>query len=148
MLGGFSIGSCRIQAIDLHALERNQVSTPASSEAPKFKYCEAPHSDSDLVHMVVVRGDLSTGQKLAQAIHATGESSPSRVPKNTVAVGLQTIGPDHKQELLELISKFEAAGIPHAVISECDGELMAFGVEPTRDRKLLRKYTSHLPLVK
>lgn len=142
---GSIIYSCRIQTvtIDPHALERQPVST--SSEAPKFKYCEAPHGDDDLVHMVIVRGDLTIGQQFAQCIHATGESSPYRIPLNTVAVGLSC---KDQPELLELHAKLEAANIPHALIRECDGEPMAIGIEPTRDRKALRKLTSSLPLVK
>ena len=95
--------------------------------------------------MVIVRGDLSPGQKIAQAIHATGESTPLRVPKNTIAVALQV---KDQEELLELHAKLEKAGIVHTLIAECDGEPMAIGIEPTRDRHKLRRWTSHLPLVK
>lgn len=114
-------------------------------EARPFKSCEAPHQDTDLVHYVIVRADLPIGSQVAQTIHATGESTPTRVPKNTVAVALHATGITH---LLELDQKLTKAGITHVLICECDGEPMAIGVEPTRDRHAIRKVTSSLPLVK
>lgn len=147
-MNGATITSCRI-TIDLHALERNPATSLSESEGVRAdirnKYCEAPHSDSDLCHYAIVRGDLTIGQQFAQMIHAVGESSPYRIPKNTVAVGLRC---KDQPELLELHSKLEAASIPHVLICECDGEPMSIGIEPTRDRKSIKRLTSHLPLVK
>jgi hypothetical protein len=109
------------------------------------KACEAPHTDQDLCHYVLVRGDLTTGQKIAQTVHATGESVSGRVPKNTVAVALQVRDQNH---LREYAARFTAAGIEHVVIAECDGELMAIGCAPTRDRQKIKKEVSSLPLVR
>lgn len=78
-------------------------------------------------------------------IHAIGESTPTRVPKNTVAVALHVRDQAH---LLELHEKLLKANIAHVLIRECDGEPMAIGIEPTRDRASIRKVTSSLPLVK
>lgn len=129
------MNTCR--SIDLHALERSPVI--------KLKSCEAPHSDNDLVHYIIVRGDLTTGQKFAQGIHAAGESVTERVPKNTVVVALQV---KDQEELLELDMKLIEADIPHVLICECDGEPQSIGIELTRDRAKIRRLTSHLPLIK
>lgn len=110
-----------------------------------MKSCEAPHGASDLVHYVIVRADLSHGQQIAQAIHATGESAPGRVPPNTVAVALAARNQAH---LLELDAALTAAGIVHVLIVECDGEPMAIGCEPTRDRPAMRRVLSQVPLVR
>lgn len=103
------------------------------------------HSDSDLVHYVIVRADLPHGSQVAQAIHAAGESTPSRVPKNTVAVALAARNQAH---LLELSKTLELASIDHVLIAECDGEPMSIGITPTTDRSSIRKVTSCLPLVR
>jgi peptidyl-tRNA hydrolase len=116
---------------------------PFREVEPSPKACESPHSDQDLVHTIVVRADLSPGQMIAQAIHAAGESSPGPIPKNTVALALAAKDQVH---LLAIAAKLTKAGIPFSLISECDGEAMAIGINPMRDRKKLRKVTSSLPL--
>ncbi len=79
-------------------------------------------------------------------MHAAGESASGHsIPKNTVAVALAA---RDQQHLLELDTKLTVAGIDHILICECDGELMAIGCAPTRDRKKVRKVLSSLPLVK
>lgn len=103
------------------------------------------HSDSDLVHYVIVRADLPHGSQVAQTIHAAGESTPERVPENTVAVALHAQNQEH---LLALRETLKTANIKHVLISECDGEPMAIGIEPTTDRASIRKVTSSLPLVR
>lgn len=92
-----------------------------------------------------MRGDLSFGQKLAQSIHAAGESVTETVPLNTVVVALQV---KDQQELLEYHQRLLKAGIRNVLIRECDGEPQSIGITPTRDRKKLRKVLSSLPLVK
>jgi hypothetical protein len=94
---------------------------------------------------VIVRKDLSVGQIVAQSIHAAGESTPGRVPKNTVAVALAARDQAH---LLERAERLTRAGIPYVLITECDGEPMAIGIEPMRDRDRIRKETSDLALIK
>lgn len=78
-------------------------------------------------------------------MHAAGESVTGRVPKNTVAVALQTRDQAH---LLEIAEKLSQHGIEHVVIRECDGEAQAIGITPTHNRKAIRKITGSLPLVK
>jgi hypothetical protein len=92
-----------------------------------------------------VRADLPKGSQVAQAIHAAGESAPGRVPKNTIAVALAARDQAH---LLEIDALLTQAGIAHVLIVECDGEPMAIGCEPTRDRAAVRKVLSSIPLVK
>ncbi len=147
MGAGTKLVSCRIQAIDLNGQTAGAL---PKSEAPKFKYCEVPHSDNDLTHHIVVRGDLTPGQKYAMVVHAAGESVTERVPKETVAVALRTsaIGEDAQDELLQISARLDKAGIRHVIIRECDGESMAIGIEPTRDRKAVRKVLSSLPLLR
>ena len=41
-----------------------------------------------------------------------------------------------------------AQGIAHHAVRECDGELMALGLAPTRDREPIRRLLSSLPLVR
>ena len=94
---------------------------------------------------MIVRGDLPHGSQVAQAIHAAGESAPGRVPKNTVAVALAARDQTH---LLEIHASLSNAGITHVLIVECDGEPMAIGCDPTRDRQSIRKVVSSLPLVR
>lgn len=95
---------------------------------------------------MIVRGDLSVGQQIAQTIHAVGESVEiAPVPPNTVAVALSVKDIAH---LLEIYNKLVAANIKCVLITECDGEPMAIGCVPTRDRKSIRKVVSSLPLVK
>jgi hypothetical protein len=50
--------------------------------------------------------------------------------------------------LLELQDVLAKAELPHVLIRECDGEPMAIGLEPTRDRTAIRKVLSSIPLVK
>lgn len=90
-----------------------------------------------------MRGDLSPGQQLAQTAHAVGETTSYRHPPNTIAVILRA---DNQAHLLQIRDKLIAAAIPHTLIAECDGEAMAIGVEPTRERKRVRKVLSNLPL--
>lgn len=94
---------------------------------------------------MIVRGDLPHGSQVAQAIHAAGESTPGRVPKNTIAVALSARDQAH---LLEIDAQLTQSGIIHVLIVECDGEPMAIGCEPTRDRQSIRKVVSSLPLVR
>lgn len=62
-----------------------------------------------------------------------------------MAVALHARNIEHLLEIREALLK---AGIAHVLISECDGEPMSIGVEPTRDRNAIRKVTSSLPLVR
>jgi hypothetical protein len=97
------------------------------------------------VHYVIVRADLPHGSQVAQAIHAAGETASVLVKPGTVAVALHARDQEHLREIsTDLTKKL----IPHHVVQECDGEWMAIGILPTTDRKLIRKATSSLPLVK
>jgi hypothetical protein len=106
--------------------------------------CER-HSDNDLCHYVIVRGDLPHGSQVAQTIHAVGETSTFLHPEGTIAVALSARNKDHLLELDQLLTK---ADIAHRLIMECDGEPMAIGLSPTKDRDRIRKVLSSLPLVK
>ena len=100
----------------------------------------------DLVHYVIVRGDLPHGSQVAQTIHAVGESHGGTVhPPGTVAVALAARDQAH---LLEVAAVLTKAGLAYVLISECDGEPMAIGLRPTRDRAAVRKVLSSMPLVK
>ncbi len=50
--------------------------------------------------------------------------------------------------LVELAGELERAALPHACVREQDGTLQAIGLEPTTDRKAIRKVVSSLPLVR
>lgn len=104
-----------------------------------------PCAATDLCHYVIVRSDLPHGSQVAQVVHAVGESTPERVPPNTVAVALAARDEEH---LLDIADVLHYAGIKFSLIYECDGQAMAIGCEPTRDRQKMRKALSSLPLVR
>jgi hypothetical protein len=86
---------------------------------------------------------------VANTIHAVAESTPSRLPSESIAVALQARDEAHLRELSALLG---VRGIPHHMVVETEGEhalqAMAIGIEPTRDRALVRKAVSGLPLVR
>lgn len=100
-------------------------------------------------HYVIVRSDLPLGFLVAQAVHAAGESSPTRVPVGTNAVVLSVPG---EPELLALAARLEAAGVAHTLIREPDapwlGQATAIGIEPVNDRSALRPLLCTLPLLR
>ena len=83
--------------------------------------------------------------QVAQVIHAAGESATGPVPPNTIAVALAARDREH---LLTLRAELVRAQIPHVLVSECDGEPMSIGVQPTKDRLAVRRVLSSVPLVK
>lgn len=99
----------------------------------------------DVAHYVIVRADLPHGAQIAQAIHAAGESTPARVKPGTIAVALHARDEAH---LKEVAAALERAGIASHRVLECDGELMAIGVEPSTDRASIRRVLSQLPLAR
>lgn len=102
-----------------------------------------------LRHYVIVRADLPTGVRLAQTIHAAGESVRFPIVSGTHAYALEV--PDERT-LLEVSQKLREVGVNHRLIVEPDepycGQAMAIGIEPTRDRSKIRRVTSHLPLAR
>jgi hypothetical protein len=100
-----------------------------------------------LTHYVIVRRDLPHGLVVANTIHAAGESAG--VPSGTFAVALATADQAELEQVKERLRRLD---VPFAAIVETSGphagELMAIGVEPIRDRSVLRKAVSSLPLVK
>jgi hypothetical protein len=84
----------------------------------------------------------------AQVVHAAGETSPGQLPEGTHAVVLAT--PD-EAALARVHRALVAAGIPHKAIIEpdppWDGALMAIGIEPTGDRRAIRRVLGRLPLL-
>lgn len=123
-------GSCTSAAID--------------ARPPAPKDCDR-HAAADLAHYVIVRADLPHGSQVAQTIHAAGESAVEPIPSGTIAVALAARDRAH---LVEIADRLTAASIPHKVILECDGEPMAIGVRPTRDRATVRKVLSSIPLIR
>jgi hypothetical protein len=110
-----------------------------------------PHPDtgSALYHYVIVRGDLPHGVQVAQTIHAAGESCEGPLSSGTFAIALSA----RSESLLEdLAIRLREAEVPHTVIREpdppYDGQLMAIGIRPTRERDRIRRITSSLPLVR
>lgn len=120
------------------------VSCSAAIDVRPTPACEG-HGESDLVHYVIVRADLPHGSQVAQAIHAAGESARERVPPRTVAVALAA---RDQEQLLAIDAALDRAGIAHTLIRECDGEPMSIGVEPTKDRRAVKRVLSSVPLVR
>lgn len=102
-----------------------------------------------LRHFVFLRKDLPSGVKLAQTVHAAGESVRFPVVAGTYAYVKEV---DDERALLDLSQKFTAEGIQHRLICEPDepycGQAMAIGCEPTRDSDKIRRLTRHLPLAR
>ena len=59
---------------------------------------------------------------------------------------------DNEDQLRKLAEKLENGGVLHTLIEEVDppftGQATAIGIEPTRDRRDIRKVVSHLPLLR
>ena len=119
-------------------------STPATFDAPACPSRQTTGAlpSPPLYHYVIVREDIPVGMQLAQATHAAGESS-GRVPCGTHAVVLGIRG---EPQLRAVHERAVASGVPCVLIEEVDGSAMAIGFEPTRDRTVLRRLTSALPL--
>lgn len=86
--------------------------------------------------------------KIAQTIHAAGESSPGNLPSNTYAIALAARDEAH---LLEIEAKLKSLEIPHHAIREPDapwsGAIMSIGIPPMHWRGAKRAL-SNLPLLK
>jgi hypothetical protein len=102
-----------------------------------------------LYHYVIIRKDLPNGVKLAQTIHAAGESSDGPLPSGTYAIALEV---DNEKSLLDLADKLWFGDVPHKVIVETDGkyagQAMTIGLQPTTNRDMIMKYTGDLCLAR
>jgi hypothetical protein len=98
---------------------------------------------------VIIRADLPIGTKIAQTIHAAGESSPGNLPSDTRAVALHA---RDEAELLALEQALTDAGFVFSAIREPDppwnGALMAIGLAPQPRTPALRQLLGRLPLVR
>lgn len=121
-----------------------------SSEVERQGNLEAGRFDSPSprYHYCIVRDDLPRGTLAAQLIHAAGESS-ERVATGTHAVALAAKDEAH---LSRIEAKLQRRGISHTAIREPDspynGALMAIGIEPVADRRLVRPITKGLRLLR
>jgi Peptidyl-tRNA hydrolase PTH2 len=105
--------------------------------------------DRTLYHYIIVRADLPHGVQVAQTIHAAGESCEGPLPSGTYAIALSV---RDERELREVARRLWDAELPHKVITEpdspYDGQAMAIGLFPTRERDRVRRVTSSLRLVR
>lgn len=80
-------------------------------------------------------------------IHAAGESAHGVVP-GTYAVAL--VAKDER-ELLKVESRLKEADVPYAAFREPDhpwnGSLMSIGIEPVKDRRMVRRLLRGLSLL-
>lgn len=80
-------------------------------------------------------------------VHAAAESSKGTVP-GTFAVVLEAPNED---SLVHLAATLEASGVPHAAFREPDSpyfnQLMAIGLEPVQDRRMVRRFLKGLSLL-
>lgn len=101
-----------------------------------------------LYHYCIVRRDLPLGVMAAQLVHAAGESVDGQVPSGTHAV---VLGVENESCLSQIEDKLRLLSIPHQAIREADapwdGALMAIGIHPTSNRRLLKKVTGKLKLL-
>lgn len=98
---------------------------------------------------MIIRADLPLGVKIAQTIHAAGESAPGNLPSSTHAVALEA---KDESILLDLERALLHAKIEHVAIREPDApynnQLMAIGLKPVVRGPDLKKMLSRLPLVR
>ena len=78
-------------------------------------------------------------------VHAAGLSARD-VRHGTYAVVLAA---QDETDLRGIEKQLQGAGIAHVAYREpdCDDQLTAIGVEPVKDRRLVKKYLSRLPLL-
>lgn len=99
-------------------------------------------------HYCIVRRDLPLGVISAQLVHAAGESVIGWVPPKTHAVVLAAKDEAH---LAKIERQLRRRDILHTAIREPDepweGALMAIGISPLTDRKVLRPITGKLKLL-
>ena len=110
---------------------------------------DSRQSRQQLTHYCILRQDLPLGTLAAQLMHAAGESVQEKLPPNTFAVALAAKSEEHLAFLEDKLRRFS---IPHKAVREPDspwnGALMAIVILPVADRKLVKKVTSGLPLLK
>lgn len=96
-----------------------------------------------------MRSDLPLGFLAAQVTHAAGESITDKLPPHTHAVVLAV--PD-ESTLRDYSARLSAAGVSHVLVIESDapyeGQATAIGVMPLRERAVVRRVLSSLPLLK
>lgn len=95
---------------------------------------------------MILLQNLPSGVKLAQAVHAAGESGGD-VPKNTHAIVLEA----DMDSLLDLEAKLWDNSVPYEAIREPDcpyeGQLLAIGICPGK-KEILEKYVSTFRLAR
>lgn len=93
-----------------------------------------------------MREDLPLGTLAAQLVHAAGETGP--VEPGTHAVVLSARNEEHLLKIEHQLSSYQ---IKHHNIREPDspwnGELMAIGLYPISDRRLVKPITKKLRLL-
>ena len=104
-----------------------------------------------LTHYILLREDMTIGQKLAQTTHAAGESFkiPPKIrgaPVYAVCLSVKT-----EYDLLKIEMALQNANIEHVAIREPDepfcGAITAIGICPV-ERSKVKKFLSNLPLVR
>lgn len=95
-----------------------------------------------LTHYCIVKSGLSKGITCAMLCHAAGDSSPGNLPKDTRVVALEA------EDITLLAERLRDTEVPHHLVIEEDGRLMAIGIEPTDELKPIRRVTSSLPLIR
>jgi len=82
-------------------------------------------------------------------VHAAGQSVGEAVPPHSHAVVLAVANEDQLRNLSKILEKGE---IKHVLIEEVDqpftGQATAIGIEPTTNRREIRKIVSQLPLLR
>lgn len=80
-------------------------------------------------------------------VHAAAESSKGTVSGTHAVV----LGADAENTLLKLEEKLRLADVPHSAFREpdppYDGALMAIGIEPVKDRRMVRRFLKGFTLL-
>lgn len=104
---------------------------------------------NDLIHYILVRGDVPAGVQLAQAVHAAGESAEPKPVPGTIAVVLAAQDEDDLARLGRklMMSGFDCHKV-HEPSAPYRGALMAIGLYPIpqTQRDNLKPIIGHLPL--
>lgn len=98
-------------------------------------------------HYIIVREDLPLGFQAAQICHAANRSIATTLSNFDAVV---VLGVQNQHDLLNVAQTLQFAGVKHTLIQESDPphayQYTAIGVFPVRDRSLIKKCLSTLPL--
>lgn len=99
-------------------------------------------SSQNTYHYIIIREDLSIGQIGAQIAHAAGETGPAVPGTHAVVLSVR-----NERELEEVSARLYRIEVEHHLVIEENGEMMAIGLYPTKNRDRFKVVTDKLSLL-